>query len=1556
MTDRRGNTIDYGYGRSAQTLAAPCLNIRGTVDEDSWPASVTWGGNPGLGAGDRYRVEFVAPTRPYDGQAERAAGQIGPAPRQTRYLTAIRVLSNPSGAAWELVRGWNLGYVENPQAEPAIYTDSSIDNGDGTYRRDEGFPKLTLKSVQRVGNDGATALPATTFAYGTDGGTGFFANGGWNRLVGVDNGQGGTLGFGYEQIGPTVNNGRTNQTIFRNRQRVTRKTQDDGRGQRADWTYVYTNPALNTLGWRLYDADGAPDPNQTQEYPNSAVLYLNKRWDGREDTQWQLVTPQFREFRGHASVKETAPDGGATETWFHQGDAGCTPTAGGGGTAVYDADPCFVQIRDREFLRGRAYRTRRLGAGGQVSEETAHRFGVAFGDYSGNPLAGNWRAWTREDERTLAVFEGGATAAASTTTKTVYDPAAQGGAQRGNWTAREEYEGAALLRRVERAYAARDDGASYLVDRVTAEVVRDGAGAALARADWFYDGQPAGQVGARGELTLERKYADAATPGAPSDTRHGYDGWGNRTATTTYDAAGAGRTTSTVYDGAFRVFPVQVTNPLGHIERADYDSRMGTLTGVTDANGQTTTAGYDGFGRLTTIVKPGDSAQYPTIRATYYDGERPFRYTVLAREVAGTEAARPTTRLYDGLGRAIQVKRESRDGAQNIVADTRYDGQGRAVRQSQPRYVDETPATTFWGHTPVADDAAMRWTTTAYDTLGRPTAVTAPDGAVARTTYAADGAGRVASATDANGHRTDRATDLFGRLRAVTEYSGNGGGEGGYAVYATTTYGYDARDLLTRVVDAGGNVTTIGYDGLGRKTAMRDPDMGAWAYAYDPNGNLTGQTDAKGQTIAFAYDALDRLTGKAYSSGEAAAQYRYDEAGAPHGIGRRTSMSNGAAATRYQYDARGRPVREEQAVAGVTGGAVVQRAHDSADRVTSLTYPSGEVVSYTYDAAWRQTSVCSALAGTPCYARDATYSALDQPRGRTLGNGLAESRSYDSPMARLARLLVGPAGAPGGVFDQAYTYDPVGNVATRTDQVAGQGETFGYDHRDRLARAATAGGPAGTAYDEAYSYDPVGNLLQKGAAAYTYPAGGAPSVRPHAPTAVGGQAYTYDANGNLTAGGGRAYTWDAENRPTEIATGGAPAVGQVRAWGHNGYGELGDGTTTSRAAPVRVGGLGDVVALASASHTLALRRDGTVWAWGRNDVGQLGDGTTQQRTTPARVAGLGGVVAVAAGIYHSLALTGDGTVWAWGYNGNGGLGRGGADLAPHPTAAAVAGLTGVVALAAGFEHSLALVGEGGGSVTERYGYDADGGRVRREHAGGTTLYAGGGLWEETLGGSRRSLYTLQGQPVAQRDSATNAVGYLHGDHLGSVSAVSDQAGAAVGRRAYDPWGAPRGGEGIGEGQTSLDYTGQRKDGTGLLFYHMRSRALLRPGAVACLAGGGGLSALIWFIAGVFGRGRFARGVEEEQHQRRRGQTTHRQYAEQHPIHSSPALRSALTACLHDRPGTAGRAAGQYTPCVVRGLRPPSPDARRCPPGKPATRPRGPLPAGGRACRMPRTGR
>jgi alpha-tubulin suppressor-like RCC1 family protein len=83
------------------------------------------------------------------------------------------------------------------------------------------------------------------------------------------------------------------------------------------------------------------------------------------------------------------------------------------------------------------------------------------------------------------------------------------------------------------------------------------------------------------------------------------------------------------------------------------------------------------------------------------------------------------------------------------------------------------------------------------------------------------------------------------------------------------------------------------------------------------------------------------------------------------------------------------------------------------------------------------------------------------------------------------------------------------------------------------------------------------------------------------------------------------------------------------------------------------------------THSLAVKTDGTLWTWGWNGYGQLGDGTTTFRNAPVQVGTDTNWTSVAAGFWHSMALKTDGTLWTWGWNGYGQLGD--ASNAPQNT-------------------------------------------------------------------------------------------------------------------------------------------------------------------------------------------------------------------------------------------------------------------------------------------------
>ena len=192
-------------------------------------------------------------------------------------------------------------------------------------------------------------------------------------------------------------------------------------------------------------------------------------------------------------------------------------------------------------------------------------------------------------------------------------------------------------------------------------------------------------------------------------------------------------------------------------------------------------------------------------------------------------------------------------------------------------------------------------------------------------------------------------------------------------------------------------------------------------------------------------------------------------------------------------------------------------------------------------------------------------------------------------------------------------------------------------------------------------------------------------------------------NGQSTGEGSTTYAADPARVPdpkdtskafkaVQISAGGYHALtisqdGTAWAWGYNGWGQLGDGTITSRPTPKQVGNPTNSsqpfqVAQISTGwiHSLAIDRSGTAWAWGYNYDGQLGDNTTNYSHTPTRVsppagqgsAGTGLAAArINAGYYHSLAIGQDGNTYSWGDNQYGQLGNGSLTQSGTPTQVAL---------------------------------------------------------------------------------------------------------------------------------------------------------------------------------------------------------------------------------------------------------------------------------------------
>ncbi|MEW6402626.1 MAG: SpvB/TcaC N-terminal domain-containing protein, partial [Chloroflexota bacterium] len=625
----------------------------------------------------------------------------------------------------------------------------------------------------------------------------------------------------------------------------------------------------------------------------------------------------------------------------------------------------------------------------------------------------------------------------------------------GNLLVQMQYLGNTVYRKTYYEYLTNPIPSVYILDRVSRVLLVDGSNQIWADTRYHYDEQ-INTAPTLGDLTLTQRLRGVANE--TSDTATHYDIYGNVERVEVYPTygvvnvqpTGTSYPTSTVYDEDSQTYPVQVTNALGQSSSTLYIEKLGLPYQVTDPNGWATTTTYDGLGRTLSVNAPGLSQPgvyytYPEVNAS---GRIPAPYSV-EMQILDTTAAgqyRSVWGIYDGMGRMIQTQVFDAGYASGagglLVSDSFFNTQGLAYKQSQPYYVSQ-------GGGYYVAPSGTSFTVSTFDALGRVLTTTQPGGIV--TTMEYDGLS--ATTIDPNQNRIKRTTDALGRMITVKEYSDAA------TLYSVTQYAYDVADHLVRVTDARGNVTQITYDLLGRKTGMDDPDMGIWTYGYDALGNLKTQTDGRNQVLNFNYDALNRLLTKMGTGINSSFTY-----GTSQGtIGMRVAMSDGSGSTDWTYADFGRDVTETRTIGGQT--ETLRTVTDWLGRPLSTIYPDAEVLSYTYDALGRPTSLdSSANAGASLV--EVAYNLLGQITNQTLGNSVLVTNSYENGTNRLDTRVA--TNSSGQILNFDYQYDPAGNITQIIDAALGETHTYQYDFLNRLtsAQAYTTGSPTDYKYQQ----------------------------------------------------------------------------------------------------------------------------------------------------------------------------------------------------------------------------------------------------------------------------------------------------------------------------------------------------------------------------------------------------------------------------------------------------------------------------------------------------------
>ena len=625
----------------------------------------------------------------------------------------------------------------------------------------------------------------------------------------------------------------------------------------------------------------------------------------------------------------------------------------------------------------------------------------------------------------------------------------------------------------------------------------------------------------------------------------------NHTATFSYaDNYASGTGTPT---GQTNAYLTQVTHPntgVAHVEKFTWGFNDGLLRTTTDQNNLVTTYAYaDPLLRLTSITAP-DGGQ----TTVSYNDTAPSPTMTVTKTINASQSITTATKR-DGMGHTVQTQLTS-DPQGTVYADTTFNGLGQVWKQSNP-YRTGTDPTTSSGTTIFA-----------YDALTRKLSETHPDGSVVTTAYC----GPSTLATDPTGKWRRSRTDGLGFLVEVDEPNSttatvaSTGCPGTGEPIWVTSYGHDTLGNLTSALQNGSRSRSFTYDSISRMLTSANPETGTITYTYDANSNVSTKNDARNITTTYGYDVLNRTKSVVYSNSDPSVAINYDESNclglaACQNVGQKTSMTDaaGSEAWSYQTDsANKRSVHVNQRTNTSPPNNLTKTSTyylDLAGNLTSVVYPSGRTVNYTFDAASRpMTAVDSAngityatapatpltgcLANAVCYTPQGSIYSMSIGKTSTF-TGLNFSETFNN---RLQPNEVKASSTGGNAMDITYNFvDPVSTknashvygITNNLDTTRSQ--SFTYDQLNRISSAQTSSTFSTSpshCWGETYTVDTWGNLQTVAAttnSAYTgcsQESGFAktPDTNNHL------SGLTYDAAGNTQTDGTFTYTWDGESQ------------------------------------------------------------------------------------------------------------------------------------------------------------------------------------------------------------------------------------------------------------------------------------------------------------------------------------------------------------------------------------------------------------------------------------------
>ncbi len=520
--------------------------------------------------------------------------------------------------------------------------------------------------------------------------------------------------------------------------------------------------------------------------------------------------------------------------------------------------------------------------------------------------------------------------------------------------------------------------------------------------------------------------------------------------------------------------------------KATYDSYRGWVTSVQQPKGVAAGSGYDTlytYDVLGRIIKK----EFPLLLG---QSQRVYVEAVY-------DCENGIVTLIDSLRHYVVRESDKLGRLRNVKWYTGTYGSGTLYAAASYSYRYDNQVITVL-------DPGNHQTTYTYDFLGRPTYVQYPDSS--SVSYSYDDTNNKVTFTNGRGYDKIYWFDWLSQLVKVEEeYTTN--------LFAVTTYQYNDLGYLTSFTDAEGRTTTFDYGSLFGLTRKTFPDLSYEEYAYDNAGNLISFTDAKGNETSYLYDAAYRLTKIQYPNKSVSFSYDLNS----NRIRMDDNTPNPSDYVEYTYDPWNRLTSETRYLS--TQPYTVSCEYDIANRLTTLTYPDGMEILYSYDDLNRMIEVKRYVDGVndEILMNNAQYNGESLLTHFDYGNGLESTFSYDSGHRPLT-IDIKEGGT--SYLDLDYTYDNNGNISQlingwrdTTSTWHSHTESYTYDGLDRLVSAECP------LWSHIYSYDKTGNRIAEDSTTYTV------NSLNEVTSLSDGTSFTYDSNGNRISKTKGANSW-----------------------------------------------------------------------------------------------------------------------------------------------------------------------------------------------------------------------------------------------------------------------------------------------------------------------------------------------------------------------------------------------------------------------------------------------